>query len=434
MVVDQEDPGAAHADASASLAARQAQLHLGPLARCRRTVAVPPSRVSRPTRVAQPPPVGGHRLRVEPGAAVADEHRHRRSAHLAVERDAAGAGVLGRVDQRLLGAPPERGHRLVDRRSPTTTGSTVTAWSASTSATSRATSPAQVPPRRDRRLVQPGPQLPLLAAGEPADHRRVLGVPLDQREGLQHRVVQVGGDRGPFLRADRRRPLGGPLVEQPAPQRRGGQRDPDQDDDGRGEAVAGVGQLTGGDQQQDDATDAECDATGQAPPGVPVGEVGLAVELPPDHRQAGAGQQQGDDDVRAAEAGQPGHRTDRHRGQQREAQQLPATGPLRHESGLDLPGVPVGRGHRHGQPEQPVGHHADAGDRQADEDDPDDDRVQPQVGRRPAGDAGQQPAVARAHQRRPGTAVGHPGGAPGRRHGADGHGTMVSSRRPVAHR
>lgn len=56
-------------------------------------------------------------------------------------------------------------------------------------------------------LVQPVPQFPLLGAGEAADLARVVGVALDQGEGVQHGVVDVGGDLGTLLGADAHGPL-----------------------------------------------------------------------------------------------------------------------------------------------------------------------------------------------------------------------------------
>src|SRR3546814_3218311 len=53
----------------------------------------------------------------------------------------------------------------------------------------------------DLLVVEPGPQLALLAASEGAGAARSLG-PLDESEGLQHGVVEVGGDLGALLGAD----------------------------------------------------------------------------------------------------------------------------------------------------------------------------------------------------------------------------------------
>ena len=71
--------------------------------------------------------------------------------------------------------------------------------------------------------VQPGPQVALLGAREPGDRGGVAGVLLDQREGLQHRVVQVGGDVGALLGADPLRALVGQVGREP--------EDPRPDDD-----------------------------------------------------------------------------------------------------------------------------------------------------------------------------------------------------------
>ena len=56
-------------------------------------------------------------------------------------------------------------------------------------------------------VVEPGPQLALLAAGQAARLLGLVGVPLDEGEGLQHRVVQVGGHVGALLAADALAPL-----------------------------------------------------------------------------------------------------------------------------------------------------------------------------------------------------------------------------------
>src|SRR5206468_528506 len=105
-------------------------------------------------------------------------------------------------------------------------------------------------PRRSSGTVSGSKPLPrsrtntcTLPAGQPVHRLRVVRVPLDEREGLQHRVVQVRGDGGPLLRADAGGALGLAGVQQPPPQRCGGQDDADQDHQGGGKPVAGVGQL-----------------------------------------------------------------------------------------------------------------------------------------------------------------------------------------------
>ena len=52
---------------------------------------------------------------------------------------------------------------------------------------------------RETIAVEPRTQLALLAAGERRKLTRSVRVSLDQRECLQHRVMQVRGDFGPFL-------------------------------------------------------------------------------------------------------------------------------------------------------------------------------------------------------------------------------------------
>ena len=56
--------------------------------------------------------------------------------------------------------------------------------------------------------VQPAPQFALLRAGQPDDVVLIAGAALDQREGLEHGVVEVGGDLGTLGGADTPRSLG----------------------------------------------------------------------------------------------------------------------------------------------------------------------------------------------------------------------------------
>ena len=52
------------------------------------------------------------------------------------------------------------------------------------------------------------------------DRARVVGALLDERQRLQHRVVQVGGDLGALLRADALGALGRQAADEPQPERR----------------------------------------------------------------------------------------------------------------------------------------------------------------------------------------------------------------------
>ena len=103
-------------------------------------------------------------------------------------------------------------------QSPALASSTRTPWSSSTS-------PAAADERREQRCgfvaerlvaVEPAAQLPFLPASQGRDPPRVVRVALDERERLQHRIVNAGGDLGPLLGADPSRPLGIPL-EREAP-------------------------------------------------------------------------------------------------------------------------------------------------------------------------------------------------------------------------
>ena len=369
-----------------------------------RTVAVPPE-PGQPAghRVAQPPPVVGHRLGVEALAAVADEHRHPLRRHLRVEVGRRGARVLGRVDQGLAGRRAQRGQGVVQRG-------------------------VADDDRLDGELVvvldlgdhagdQPGPRAARSAtAGSYSQVRSSrswlrasrptasgsIGVPLDQGQGLQHRVVQVRGDRGPLLGADRGPPA--PRPAESSSRRHSG-------------AVASTipARMTSVAAKPSRAL-ASCPVVASSrttPPAARAtpaasahrhagqGEGAVGVELPPDDRQTGgrpapaAGR-----GCRCRSTGQLASTDDRDEAEERQPEQLACCWgrcgrrPRRRRV--------LGRASatRHGQPEQAVGDDADAGGGQHDERDPDDERVQPQVGRRPGRDAGEHPAGARARERR----------------------------------
>ena len=65
------------------------------------------------------------------------------------------------------------------------------------------------------RGVEPAAQLPLLAPSERGDATRLARVTLDERERLQHRVVDARGDVGALVRADPRGALGVALEREP---------------------------------------------------------------------------------------------------------------------------------------------------------------------------------------------------------------------------
>ena len=75
--------------------------------------------------------------------------------------------------------------------------------------------------RRDQRVagllvgaVEPRPELALLSTSKRGHGCLVAGVLLQQREGLEHRVVQVRGDVGALLRAYECAALLGQVAEQ----------------------------------------------------------------------------------------------------------------------------------------------------------------------------------------------------------------------------
>ena len=162
-----------------------------------------------------PEPVLGDVVRVEAGAPVADEHVDGAAGDLGVHVDPAGPGVLGRVGDRLAGGLDERPQRLVEvavADRDHVDGDPVGVLDLGGGSAQRAGQAALV----GRLLaVQPRPEVALLGPGQPGHRGRVGGVLLDQRQRLQHRVVQVGGHVGPLLGADPLGPLGAQVGGEP---------------------------------------------------------------------------------------------------------------------------------------------------------------------------------------------------------------------------
>ena len=144
---------------------------------------------------------------VETRTAIAHEDLGAAVLDLGVERDRLRPGELGRVHERLAGGGDQRGRTIVERAvadGHDLDRDVVVGLDLGRGGLERA---------GERRgaggpgVVQPRPQLALLAAGERGDLARVVGALLDERERLQDGVVQVGGDLGALLRADPLRPL-----------------------------------------------------------------------------------------------------------------------------------------------------------------------------------------------------------------------------------
>ena len=95
-------------------------------------------------------------------------------------------------------------------QSPTTTVSMRTMKRSSTSPAVWRRAARKDGEKRRGDLVDVAAQLPLLAAGQGSHLARVVGRLLQQGQGLQHRVVEVGGDLGPVVRPA----AGGPLLFQ----------------------------------------------------------------------------------------------------------------------------------------------------------------------------------------------------------------------------
>ena len=99
----------------------------------------------------------------------------------------------------------------------------------STSCAASTTAVARVASESDRAGIQPRAQLALLGAGQLGHRGRVAGLALDQGEGLQHGVVQVGGDVGALGGAGQLGLLVAQVGPEPQPPRGGDQGDAGED-------------------------------------------------------------------------------------------------------------------------------------------------------------------------------------------------------------
>ena len=161
---------------------------------------------------------------------------------LGVHVDPGGAGVLGRVGDRLAGGAHDRAQRLGRWRSRRrSTTSTEMPWASSTSAATPRSALATVRSSVDSPANSQRPQVALLRPGQAGDGGGVAGVLLDQGEGLQHGVVEVGGHVGALLGAHPLLALGGQVGGEP--------EDPRPDHDRRCRrcrAAAAISDVAGG--------------------------------------------------------------------------------------------------------------------------------------------------------------------------------------------
>ncbi len=144
----------------------------------------------------------GTAIDVEPAAAVADEDLELTVGDLCEDIDPRCTGVPGRVDHRLACRRYERRGPRIDRAVP---DSDQLDWDlvGDLDLTDRLLQGGfDGDVGACRRVEQPAAQLAFLGARQLGDDGRVIGLTLDQRKCLQHRVVQMCGDVGAFLAAN----------------------------------------------------------------------------------------------------------------------------------------------------------------------------------------------------------------------------------------
>ena len=178
-------------------------------------VAVPPARAIRPSiDSASPRRSAGTAARSKPAPRSRTKTLTRVVVGLGVDRDLVGARELRRVRHRLARGEHDGAHVVVER-------AVAAARELDAHAVQLLDLGGRVRERADERVarrgavaVEPAAQLALLPPRERGDAARLVGVALDQRERLQHRVVHARGDLGALLDADARRALGVALARE----------------------------------------------------------------------------------------------------------------------------------------------------------------------------------------------------------------------------
>ena len=144
-------------------------------------------------------PIVGNGILVESPPPVTHEHLGEVPPALRVHVDLVGLCVLGGVHHRLAGREDQRTEPLGNRG--VTDGDHLDRYPMGILDLGRGGLERAGHGRVGRWLVavQPGPQVALLRSSERGDRPAVAGVLLNEREGLQHRVVQVRRHVGALL-------------------------------------------------------------------------------------------------------------------------------------------------------------------------------------------------------------------------------------------
>ena len=246
------------------------------------------------------------------------------------------------------------------------------------------------------------PQLALLAAGQPQHLAGLVGLALDQRERLQHGVVQVRGDLRALGLDDALAALLAEVAHQLEPPRHRDHRDADQRGDHGEQGELDLPELQVAEQEHGDPGRDEHRACHHPPQRRPAGQPGAGafgpplalglVGLPPDDGGADRGHAERSDDPADERVARRAARDADRDAQRREPDRLLALGPR------DVPDD-VGGLLRHEDPQQAVGEHARPADaREHDERGPHPEHRHAEVRGDPTGHARHEAAAAQAHQ------------------------------------
>src|SRR3954469_630856 len=181
----------------------QDELDLGAVAR-RRDDGGAAARAAHPPldRLGEAAPVGRDSRAVEAGAAVADEDAHALVVALGIDGDLVGARELRGVRHRLARGEHDGPQLLGERAVAAARELDAHAVRLLDLVGGGGECAAQRLAGRGTVAVEPAAQLTLLPPREGRDPARLLRVPLDQRQRLEHRVVDARRDLGALLGPD----------------------------------------------------------------------------------------------------------------------------------------------------------------------------------------------------------------------------------------